>query len=84
MIDCHKSIEREDLWKVVNRKKGVKREKAGRKERQGVKTSDSLRVTSPLRTRTTALECGASPTPSAGIKLLFPTASQLTNTSDNL
>ena len=35
MIDCHKSIEREDLWKAVNRKEGVKRGKAGRKERQG-------------------------------------------------
>jgi len=35
MIDCHKSIEREDIWKVVNRRKGVKREMVGRKEIQG-------------------------------------------------
>ena len=34
MIVCDKSIERKDLRKVVNRKKGVKREKQRRKERQ--------------------------------------------------
>ena len=34
MIDCDKLMEREDLRKVVCRKKGVKREKTRRKEKR--------------------------------------------------
>ena len=34
MVDCDKFMERNDLRKVVYRKKGVKREKTRRKERQ--------------------------------------------------
>ena len=37
MIDCDKLIERKDLRKMVNRKKGVKSDKTGKKERQGCK-----------------------------------------------
>jgi len=37
MIDCDKSIERENLRKVVNRKKGAERESTGRRESIGRK-----------------------------------------------
>lgn len=54
MIDGGRLIERNDLRKVANRKKGVKEEKVRRKEKQGVKVFHGLRATSgyvrgPLR-----------------------------------
>jgi len=60
MIDCDKSMERKEMRKVVDRKKGVERkDRKERKKDRGVKTFHSLRVTSPMHTRTTtALECG--------------------------
>jgi len=58
MVTCDKSIERKNLRKVVNRKKGVKREKIGGGEDRGVKFFYSMRVASTMHMRTTAaLEC---------------------------
>ena len=60
IIDCDKSMERKDLRKDMNRKKGVEREikDEGEGKARGVETFYSLRVTSPMYTHTTAaLEC---------------------------
>ena len=77
MIDGGRLIERNDLRKVANRKKGVKEEKVRRKEKQGVKVFHGLRATSGYCT--CAGDCGcmvrASLTPSAAIKVLFLTDS---------
>jgi len=74
MIDCVRSIEKENLRKVVNREKRVKREKTGGKERRGWEIFHGLHVTLPMHTRTTAaLECGHLPLQVRRIKLLFPT-----------
>jgi len=74
MIGCDKSTERKDLRKVVNKKKEAKRGKTGRKEKQGCKNLSQL---ARHLANAYAYHCGlrvrASPTPSAGIKLLFPT-----------
>jgi len=57
MIDYAELIERKDLRKVVNQKKGNKQGKMKRKEKQ-VKAFHSMRVTSRMHTRTAAaLEC---------------------------
>jgi len=73
-IDCVKSIEQEHLRKVVNREKRVRREKTRRKERLGW---ENLSWLTRHFTDVYAYYCGlrvrASPTPSADIKLLFPT-----------
>ena len=61
MIYCDKPTEREDMRKVVYKKKEGEKGQEGKKDRD-VKKFHSPRVTLPMHTRrTTALECGHLP-----------------------
>ena len=85
MIDGGNLIEREDLRKVVNRKKGVRRERTGRKERQGCENFSWLARHFPdAYAYHRCLRVRASLTQSAAIKLLFPTLEPSRNLGDFL
>ena len=74
VIDYGKSTERKDLRKVVPRKKGVDRERTGRRERQECENfSELARHFADAYAHHCDLRVRASPTPSATIKLQFPT-----------